>query len=73
MGVYKVDSLKEGIFTFQQLFGGMKIGPFLAGIEPKTLKRPIMGSRFWGRGIYWEGVFIGGFKVNRFFFSLSNQ
>ncbi len=42
----------------------MEIGPFLAEIEPETLKkRPHRRSVLWGRGVYWKGhvywVFYG--------------
>ncbi len=53
MGACKLDSLKDSIFAFQQVF--TEKGPILAEIETKTLKKTHYGV--WGRSVYW--VFYG--------------
>ena len=61
MGVCKPT---RGHFYLSGTFYGMKIGPFLAEIEPKTLKKTHIGLRVvGGGGGYWKGAFIGCFTV----------
>ncbi len=42
------------------------MGLILLEIEPKTLKRPTLGSGRWGRVVYWKGALIGCFTGRSF-------